>query len=1230
LDGADSVVVRLRSTFAVDNIGALYDYMNDREKAARSRLSPAFLNQQNPIPEAVSLMRTAHPHAKPGWHIVASWAGKSVSPETALDAYEALLNEWTIRDHYWGAVAHGNTDRWHVHGFAILQHPESRKLVRVRFRQQQIARVMRDFGFAYDENVGLHLPAGARDAETWNGQYSFARFLTERLDPAPLLSWEDLDRFLGAYGIERQQQKTGFILVDGTTSTPYRVKASSVGLGARLTKLWGPFPEQRPWPKALESYGELVSRGALLDPTLSDEQLARLEEWQSLRAAGATTQRYGYWLRRGRADGMVKHDEDDTARGDTMDGTSAFTRDELIRGLEARLAALRAQANRHVAQIRPDSGFIELTRARLIPPGADASAEQRADYDNRLRALDRIESAALTRGTTTALVIDGRPTELDGTIDLAATDALVRTERILDAARTLPAGDFRLPSRRVRGSDEAQIDFSALDLDQLEGLVGLSVQAVTAEDINTALDAASPEVHELQELAPGDRARLGADLLAAIQQRPTWQTVHGTLAPYGLAYGPYFGTRGGQQYRGGGIYEIVDAGYDYYARPSDLDRKLGINGLEARLGPLVAIGDPRAHQTLAERTAAGEINGAGEALDEVNLAAFREAAARHQTEMRVRRSDRHLSVPDVREGVVPVGLDLALDRPPYTIVARDPDTGRYIEVSPSQTITYGGNSQSTADHYVCRIYPHNVDPGLLPTDQRGSRRVPEVRWDTGSWEPSPIINLAERTLSAPTATATARAIVAELQPNMIGGPQEGRTNNPVNAIDSPGVGLHPETNLHADASSDVVLAAHSAYARYLSAYGFEDQGLNAAMRSYQNRGVRMRDQLTELRTEEINNPEVDQASIAQLRLDKMQAFAVEQERLALTIAMHERPITDLYPKTYAEFVASYSELTDEQRVAALDNAPPRKDRVLFDYDESYAAILNTSFAFDEERGVGQYIDRTDGARVRFWEHQGRFALDRKPQDADIDVALRMADARWGSVTITGDDAFVARAYERAKIMGINIANEDDLNISPSHWSQIKEALAARDHLSAAKATGALLVSNLGTDPREKNNTYAEQIRERVEQSRAATAAPIKMPTWAASLRPITSDNLDAEAARNPHLDRAAVLDKLRDDRLASLVQETPLVRGRLAIGVPTGSNDFVNLTTVTHQRQPYIIAKLGDATHVAKLPPSRETRTAMAFKRRVTLTGNPNGTAELSTIQSQAAQRDARETSLSR
>jgi hypothetical protein len=1239
----DSVVVRLRSTFSAENIAPLYDYLNDREKAALSRLSPAFLNQTNPIPEAVSLMRTAHPHAKPGWHIVASWAGKTVSPETALDAYEALLNEWTIHDHYWGAVAHGNTDRWHVHGFAILQHPESRDLVRVRFRHQQIARIMRDFGFAYDERARLHLPAGARDAETWNGQYSFARFVKERLDPTSLRSWADLDQFLGAYGIERQKQKSGFILVDASTPTTYRVKASSVGLAAALTRPWGTFPEQRRWPKVFDSYGQLVSRGDLLDPSLSAEQLARHAEWTALRAEGATRDRYGYWLRRGTTEGMMKHGEDATDRGDNMDGTRAFTRDELVRGLEARLAELRNLSTNRIAALGPGSGHLELTRAHLYPPAADAPPEAVNHFEHQTRRLDALESAVATRGIVNVSIYAVRGAILEDSIDLQATEVIERTQRILDVARTLPAGEFRLPARHTRGSDDAQIDFRELDLDSLESLVGLSVDAVTTTDINAALaDAHAPEAeHERKPLASDDdRARLGRDLLAAVNAEPTWQAVYHRLAPYGLTYGPYYGRKNGNEYRGGGIYAIAgESRYQYYARPSDLDRKLGINGLEARLGPIVADRDPRARQTLGERAA--EINAnSGNAMDAVHLAAFRDAAARHQAELAAKREGRPTAAQaEIRDGQIPEGFPVTLERPPYTIVARDPQTGRYIEICPSQTIAVAGDSRSTSDHYVSRIHARDIDPLLLPNDQHDSRHFPEIRWDTDRWIPSPTLNLADRTIvddrgpvapPTPAIDQTAASPVLE-QPvaaptieNTIGGPQEGRLHEPINEIAGQDAGrnLHDAEMDVAVPTSDVVLAAHRAYGKYLGDFEFGEPNLNAAFRSLRNTDKRVHEQLAGLRDNERDG--ADAAEIAQQRLDKLQRYAVEQERMALTIAMHERPIETLYPKTYAEFVANYSEFDDQDRLTALEMEPPHKDRTLFAYDESYAAILQTSYSFDEERGIGRFVDQRDSARTRFTEHAGRFALARKPQTSDIDVALRMAEARWGSITLKGDDEFVARAYERALMLGIPVANEEELTISPTRMSQIRTAFAARNPKALVQAVGSHLIAAVNPTPEQRDRSYAQKIRDRVAEANASRPTPIIMPKWADSLRPISSEQLDAAVHNTPNTDRAAALDTLRIDRLAALVQNTPLSRGRPEIGVPSGSTDFVGLTTVTHATQPYLIAKLGDATHIAKLPPSQETRQAVSFNKRLTLTSNGSSTtAELSTVQRPTVQREA-------
>jgi len=105
-------------------------------------------------------------------------------------------------------------------------------------------------------------------------------------------------------------------------------------------------------------------------------------------------------------------------------------------------------------------------------------------------------------------------------------------------------------------------------------------------DVPTAVRAAEQERIVKPRGAPEGRspqdAALAADLLDALNARPSWDTVHEVLETHGLIYAEYLGTNDDGPYRGGGLWGAADR--QWYARPSDIDGALGIGALEKVLG----------------------------------------------------------------------------------------------------------------------------------------------------------------------------------------------------------------------------------------------------------------------------------------------------------------------------------------------------------------------------------------------------------------------------------------------------------------------------------------------------------------------------------------------------------------------------------------------------------------------------------------------------------------------
>ena len=311
--------IRVRSRLgrnAADDIAA---YIRDSAKAIDSRRSHLVISEKT-APIEMAILSSVGRAYDPLWHIVISWPKEdNVDSCTALDTVERLFEYLGAKESLWIAAAHGDTDHRHVHALICRVDPNTHKTL----LRSHALRDMRNFRIAIEKEHAWTITTKsaspitpkAIDAEVWNGEMSFMRWLQGALAQVAPTSWSTLDAALSAIGAARVPRKSGFCFVDQTTAKTYAVAASHVGYGPRITRSWGLPPPFQPLEKTQPSYGELIELGRLPSQALGHERTMLRREWLALRAAGKpVSSQFGKWLRRQAHETLPDTAPDETRR----------------------------------------------------------------------------------------------------------------------------------------------------------------------------------------------------------------------------------------------------------------------------------------------------------------------------------------------------------------------------------------------------------------------------------------------------------------------------------------------------------------------------------------------------------------------------------------------------------------------------------------------------------------------------------------------------------------------------------------------------------------------------------------------------------------------------------------------------------------------------------------------------------------------------------------------------
>lgn len=213
----------------------------------------------------------------PVYHFLVSLKkGERLPNEAMFDIARHTMKSLGFEGHQYVAAIHADTDNLHVHVAVNRVHPETYKAVYPDRDHYKGARAMREielrYGLGHDKgafavferggetvidwaskdtrNTKEKAPTKARDMEVRGREslFSYARgepraAIVEALK-SPSLSWGELHRIMGRYGLELRQKGQGFAVYDRSNPEQTPIKASDMHerlSKARLEKQLGPY-----------------------------------------------------------------------------------------------------------------------------------------------------------------------------------------------------------------------------------------------------------------------------------------------------------------------------------------------------------------------------------------------------------------------------------------------------------------------------------------------------------------------------------------------------------------------------------------------------------------------------------------------------------------------------------------------------------------------------------------------------------------------------------------------------------------------------------------------------------------------------------------------------------------------------------------------------------------------------------------------------------------------------
>jgi hypothetical protein len=1001
------VIARLVASFAAGNVRGWHRYVSQGHKALDAWMTRPLARADDPIREMRSLATLASPKRRPVLHVVLSYAPDEAPGLVAARAdWDRLLERLGCATGLAIAYPHGDGNCRHVHGAIV----DSDIVTGAQIVQRTgLHRDLLDFARERTQYHALTtdrpLPARMQDGEVHNGFASFGRFLRNTLAGAE--SWAEVDRRCDSVGVRREARRNGGVFVDATGPKVFAVRMSAA-LDPDHRRTLGPAPAFRPYfARLAHAYGELERDGALgLAPSLGPAAERIAADWRARRERGERVGRLGRFART-----IMEKGAGESANYANNARTNANIH-EFEEGPTMKLTGEEILARLHKDPLRSKSGE-ELPVDPLL-----------------MRFLRDLKDPIV-------LPDSWRPTEVTvARLKSQARDAVVRettraTPRKVSAQTILNA--YAGPAAQTAGLALSAETIAFLESDPERKIrIGKSGLIVERDSV-----AAIERAERIEARAKASLERfptLAAELLAAVDTRPTWATVHAVLAKHELLFGPYYGERTEadrtERYRGGGFYsrdpETNEVAYEIV--PSDLDDALGINNIEERLiGPLVARSHPHADLTIAERRG---LDPQGDGLTQTERERFQAAYDAHIGRERVTRTRRE------REGGVK-GNGATSERTrrrnaePAAVKNAVPPIAKTLDAT-------AGRERALDPVGIAEI----ADGIGREYEQRGESRPPWVRdvvaAFTNELAATPMrfrVDAAGELVDVETQlVAVARElprIVAE-RARVAGDPRRTEVETPLSAVsdrelarsqNSVGNGSGRElANSLGDERPDVldlVERAKKAYADHLRMYE-PDHARRAEHLLFLNTARRSTDrELDDIR----DNPEVEQSRTNELAM--LHRVAWIQEELAVTCALAPLPAPQTTFRAFVDDSTVFNTAERASVTAYIDEHPETLDAPRnFRYDRALAAVLKTDV--EEDIDGTRYLDIAEAGRLRFEEREERYHLARNPREDDLDAALLLAQARFGIVDIEGDARFVTRALRRSLELGIPVSGDQHL------------------------------------------------------------------------------------------------------------------------------------------------------------------------------------------------------------